>query len=71
MASRFTVRLGALALGGGICGMRWLLTGPDDSRTGLNRATMTQALTRLGELAAADGHTLTLVVVGGAAMVLR
>jgi hypothetical protein len=32
---------------------------------------MEQALVRLGELAAADGHTLTLIVVGGAAMVLN
>ncbi|WP_129630279.1 DUF6036 family nucleotidyltransferase [Candidatus Oscillochloris fontis] len=32
---------------------------------------MTQALTRLGALAAEQGHTLTLVVVGGAALVLR
>lgn len=29
-----------------------------------------QALTRLGQLAAADGHHVVLVVVGGAAMVL-
>lgn len=50
---------------------RRLLTGPSGSPAGLNRATMVQALTRLGVLAQAEGHTLTLVVVGGAAMVLR
>ncbi|EFO79809.1 hypothetical protein OSCT_2326 [Oscillochloris trichoides DG-6] len=32
---------------------------------------MVQALTRLGALAADQGHTLTLIVVGGAALVLR
>lgn len=49
---------------------RWLPpTG--DSRRLLDRAIMEQALVRLGELAAADGHTLTLIVVGGAAMVLN
>lgn len=37
----------------------------------LSRDQIIQALTRLGELAQADGHTLTLVVVGGAALVLR
>lgn len=50
---------------------RRLLSGPGGSTTGLTYATMTQALTRLGELAQAQGHTLTLIVVGGAAMVLR
>lgn len=42
-----------------------------DSPSGLDRATITKALTRLGELAAVAGHTLTLLIVGGAAMVLR
>jgi hypothetical protein len=37
----------------------------------LTRETMIQALTRLGELADRDRQTLTLVVVGGAALVLR
>ncbi|NJN15275.1 MAG: hypothetical protein HC822_02715 [Oscillochloris sp.] len=49
---------------------RWI-PGPGDSPRGLDRATMEQALVRLGELAAAEGHTLTLIVVGGAAMVLN
>lgn len=50
---------------------RRLLSGSGGSTTGLDRAMMTQALTRLGSLAQAEGHTLTLVVVGGAAMVLH
>lgn len=49
---------------------RWFpITG--DSRRLLDRATMEQALLRLGELAISEGHTLTLMVVGGAAMVLH
>lgn len=51
--------------------VRRLLPTAGDSRRLLDRAIMEQALVRLGELAAADGHTLTLVVVGGAAMVLN
>jgi hypothetical protein len=51
--------------------VRRLLPATGDSRRLLDRATMEQALTRLGELAAAEGHTLTLIVVGGAAMVLN
>lgn len=38
---------------------------------GLDHATIVQALSRLGVVAHEEGHTLTLVVVGGAAMVLR
>lgn len=49
---------------------RWLPE-PGDSQRPFDRATMEQALTRLGALAAAEGHTLTLIVVGGAAMVLN
>ena len=41
------------------------------SRKLLNRDQIVQALTRLGELANAEGHTLTLVVVGGSALILR
>jgi hypothetical protein len=51
--------------------VRRFLPGVGDSRRLLDRATMEQALVRLGELAAAEGHTLTLIVVGGAAMVLN
>lgn len=51
--------------------VRRLLPDPGDSLRGLDRATMEQALVRLGELATANGHTLTLIVVGGAAMVLN
>ncbi len=47
------------------------LLGAGDARRGLDRAIMIQALTRLGALAADQGHTLTLIVVGGAALVLR
>jgi hypothetical protein len=36
----------------------------------LTRQDIITALKRLGQLAAADGHTLRLVIVGGAAMVL-
>jgi len=50
---------------------RRMLLGPGGSRTGLDRATMVHALTRLGAHAAAQGEVLTLVVVGGAALVLR
>jgi hypothetical protein len=39
--------------------------------SGLDRATIVQALTQLGAVAQAAGHSLTLVAVGGAAMVLR
>lgn len=49
---------------------RWILDA-GSSRRLLDRATMEQALVRPGELANAEGQTLTLVVVGGAAMVLN
>jgi predicted MFS family arabinose efflux permease len=51
--------------------VRRLLPAAGDPRRLLDRATMEQALVRLDELAAADGHALTLIVVGGAAMVLN
>ena len=41
------------------------------SRKVFTRDEIVQALIRLGELANAEGHALTLVVVGGAALVLR
>jgi hypothetical protein len=53
-----------------LLGRRWL-AGPAGGDNGLTRASMTQALARLGELAQAHGQILTLIVVGGAAMVLR
>lgn len=66
-----TIALVALSLAVVLFLARRWLAGSADSASGLTRATMTQALTRLGELAQAHGQTLTLVVVGGAAMVLR
>lgn len=41
------------------------------STSPLTRDVIENALKRLGELASVDGHTITLVVVGGAALVLR
>jgi hypothetical protein len=69
--SLFALVLAALTFAKVVLGTRFLLTGSGDSHKGLDRATMTQALIRMGELAAAHGHTLTLIVVGGAALVLR
>jgi hypothetical protein len=65
-----TIGLVALSLAVVLLLARRWLAGPAGGDTGLTRASMTQALTRLGELAQAQGQTLTLVV-GGAARVLR
>ncbi len=71
MTTAITFALTALALLAVLLVARRWLAGSGPSPRGLDRATMVQALTRLGELAAAEGHTLTLVVVGGAALVLN
>lgn len=49
----------------------WLLTYHSGNVSPLTRERIIRALTRLGELAQEQGHTLMLVVVGGAALVLR
>lgn len=71
MTTTITFTLTALALLAVLIVARRWLSSSGTSPRGLDRATMVQALTRLGELAAAEGHTLTLVVVGGAALVLN